>query len=108
LENRGFILVREPILVINAGSSSTKFSVFETKPDRSLLPVAHGLVDGIGAQTGMSPRIEVADAEGRKLINEAIVGNDHKSAMAAIHSWFAVSVACPVLPVLGIAWCTAV
>jgi acetate kinase len=92
LENRGFILVREPILVINAGSSSTKFSVFETKPDRSLLPVADGQVDGIGAQTGMSPRIEVADAEGSRLINEAIAGNDHKSAMAAIHSWFAAHV----------------
>jgi acetate kinase len=88
LENRGSILVREPILVINAGSSSTKFSLFETKPDRSLLPVAHGLVDGIGVQTGMSLRIEVFDAEGGKLINEAIAGNDHKSAIAAIHRWF--------------------
>ena len=84
--------MREPILVINAGSSSCKFSVFETKPDRSLLPVADGQVDGIGAQTGMSPRIEVADADGRKLIDEAISGNDHKSAMAAIHKWFATHV----------------
>jgi acetate kinase len=31
----------------------------------------------------------VADAEGRKLITEPIVGNDHKSAIAAIHGWLA-------------------
>jgi acetate kinase len=83
------ILVREPILVINAGSSSCKFSIYETKPDRSLSPGPHGQVDGIGAKTGVSPRIEVADAQGRRLTSEPVAGNDHKSAMAAIHRWFA-------------------
>src|ERR1700738_1442264 len=34
--------MHEPILVINAGSSSIKFSVFETGADRSLSPAAHG------------------------------------------------------------------
>jgi acetate kinase len=33
--------MREPILVINAGSSSIKFSVFETAADRSLPTDAH-------------------------------------------------------------------
>jgi acetate kinase len=37
----------------------------------------------------VSPRIEVTDARGRRLTNESISGNDHKSAMAAIHRWFA-------------------
>ena len=59
--------MREPILVINAGSSSIKFSVFETMPDRSLSAGAHGQVDGLGAKTGTPARIEVADAQGRKL-----------------------------------------
>ena len=81
--------MREPILVINAGSSSCKFSIYETKPDRSLSPGPHGQVDGIGAKTGVSPRIEVADAQGRRLTSEPVAGNDHKSAMAAIHRWFA-------------------
>ena len=40
--------MREPVLVINAGSSSIKFSVFETATDRSLSASAHGQVDGIG------------------------------------------------------------
>jgi acetate kinase len=77
--------MREPILVINAGSSSIKFSVFETEADRSLSPGAHGQVAAIGA----SARIEVADAQGRKLIDQPASAQDHKAAIAAIHDWFA-------------------
>jgi acetate kinase len=84
--------MREPILVINAGSSSIKFSVFETMPDRSLTAGAHGQVDGLGANTGTPARIEVADAQGRRLIEQAIAGHDHQGAMTAIHDWFAAHV----------------
>jgi acetate kinase len=84
--------MREPILVINAGSSSIKFSVFETIPDRSLTAGAHGQVDGLGAKTGTPARIEVADAQGRKLADETIAGHDHHGAMTAIHDWFAAHV----------------
>src|SRR4051794_23451762 len=77
--------MREPILVINAGSSSIKFSVFETAADRSLSPDAHGQVAAIGA----SARIEVADAQGGKLIDQPASAQDHKAAIAAIHDWFA-------------------
>jgi len=77
--------MREPILVINAGSSSIKFSVFETAADRSLSPGAHGQVAAIGA----SARIEVADAQGRKLIDQPASAQDHKAAIAAIHDWLA-------------------
>lgn len=75
--------MREPILVINAGSSSIKFSVFETAADRSLSPGAHGQVAAIGA----AARIEVADAQGRKLLDEPASAPDHKAAIAAIHDW---------------------
>ncbi len=81
--------MREPILVINAGSSSVKFSVFETASDRSLVAGAHGQVEGIGQRTGTQARIEVADAQGHKLIGQSIAGSDHHSAMIAIHDWFA-------------------
>src|SRR3954453_15161399 len=77
--------MREPILIVNAGSSSIKFSVFETAADRSLSPGAHGQVAAIGA----SARIEVADAQGRKLIDQPASAQDHKAAIAAIHDWFA-------------------
>lgn len=81
--------MREPILVINAGSSSCKFSVFETAPDRTPLPGPHGQIDGIGFGAERSPRIEVFDGRGRRLTEKPIAGHDHESAIAAIHEWFA-------------------
>jgi acetate kinase len=80
--------MREPILVINAGSSSIKFSVFETGEDRSLAAGAHGQIAAIGA----SARIEVADAQGRKLIDEPAAAKDHEAAISVIHEWLAIHV----------------
>ena len=81
--------MREPLLVINAGSSSCKFSIFEAAADRSLAPGPHGQVEGIGENAELSPRIEVADAQGHKLIEQPIASKDYAGAMAAIHDWFA-------------------
>jgi len=75
--------MREPILVINAGSSSIKFSVFETAADRSLAAGAHGQFSAIGPEA----HLEVADAQGRKLLDQPMAGADHRSAIAAIHDW---------------------
>jgi acetate kinase len=83
--------MREPILVINAGSSSIKFSVYETAADRSLTAGAHGQVEGIDAGAGL-PRLEVADAAGRKLADEQVTSQGHDGAIAAIHAWFAAHV----------------
>jgi acetate kinase len=77
--------MREPILVLNAGSSSIKFSVFETAADGTLAVGAHGQVERIG----LSPRLSVVDASGRALADEAIARNGHDGAIAAIHEWFA-------------------
>lgn len=80
--------MRDPILVLNAGSSSIKFSVFETAADRTLTAGAHGQVEGIGA----SPRFEVFDARGQVLDERRLVRTDHESAIGAIHDWFAAHV----------------
>ncbi|HTW53671.1 MAG TPA: acetate/propionate family kinase [Stellaceae bacterium] len=77
--------IRDPILVINAGSSSIKFSLFENTAEGSLTAGAHGQVEGIGS----APRFDAADAHGRKLSTPALQGNDHHTAIAAIHDWFA-------------------
>jgi acetate kinase len=77
--------MREPILVINAGSSSIKFSVFETGADGSLAAGAHGQVSAIGG----AARFEVADAQGRELLDQPIATKDHEAAIAAIHDWYA-------------------
>ena len=80
--------MRQPILVINAGSSSIKFSVFETAADRTLSPGVHGQVEGIGN----SPRLQVGDAQDRKLTDQPVRGEGHEPAIAAIHDWFAAHV----------------
>src|SRR5690349_14329534 len=80
--------MRESIIVVNAGSSSIKFSVFETKPDRSLSIGAHGQVEGIG----LSPSLDVRDASGRRLAAQPVAASDHAGAIAAIHEWFSAHV----------------
>lgn len=62
-----------------------KFSVFQTKPDRSLRARLRGEVDGIGGK----PRLHAADAQGHRLVDHAVGEQDHASAIAAIHDWFA-------------------
>ncbi len=74
----------QQILVVNAGSSSIKFSVFESGTDRSLSPGVHGQVQGIGT----SPRLEVTDTSGHRLADQPVARNDHLGAIAALHEWF--------------------
>jgi acetate kinase len=76
--------VREPILVINAGSSSIKFSVFETTPDRSLAAALHGQVEGIGT----APHLQISDAQGKALAEQPVSAPGHDGAIAAIQAWF--------------------
>jgi len=77
--------MRELILVINAGSSSIKFSLFESAADHSLTAGTHGQVEGIGT----AARMAVADGNGRKLSERNLDATDHKGAIAQIHDWFA-------------------
>lgn len=76
--------MREPILVINAGSSSIKFSIFETTAGRSLSAAFHGQVEGIGT----APRLQCRDARGNRITDQAISTKNHDGAIAAIHEWF--------------------
>jgi acetate kinase len=82
--------MRLPILVLNAGSSSIKFSVFETAADHTLAPRLHGQVEGIGD----TPRLTVEDgtdggATGAKLADQVLKGADHEQAIGAVLDWFA-------------------
>ena len=74
--------MHEPILVINAGSSSIKFSVFETGADRSLSPAAQGEVEGIGTAS----RLSITNPQGRNLVERPVAGDVYESAIAAIHN----------------------
>jgi acetate kinase len=50
-------------LVLNAGSSSLKFCVFQRPREESWRLAARGQIEGIGT----SPRLSVKDADGEKL-----------------------------------------
>jgi acetate kinase len=76
--------MREPIIVINAGSSSIKFSVFETAVGDELTLGAHGQVEGIGS----TARFAVVEAGGATA-ERPLSGSDHHAAIAAIQAWFA-------------------
>jgi acetate kinase len=77
--------MREPILVLNAGSSSIKFSVFDAADGRALSTTLHGQVEEIGT----APRLEVEDARGNRLTDQAVAAKNHDGAIAEIHEWFA-------------------
>jgi acetate kinase len=77
--------MRGPLLVINAGSSSVKFSLFETAADSSLAAGPHGMVDEINT----APRLSIVDAHGRTLASGPVAARGHVGAIAAINDWFA-------------------
>lgn len=93
--------MHQPILVINAGSSSVKFSVFETESDRSLAAGPHGQVEGIGT----CAHLQVIDPNGETLADKA-----PQAGTIAMRSWpfmtgsSRMSAARPALMALAIAW----
>lgn len=60
------------ILVLNAGSSSLKFSVFELCPDGDLQLLAKGNIDGIGS----TPHFSIKDHQGVSLAREHWTADD--------------------------------
>jgi acetate kinase len=74
------------ILVVNAGSSSIKFSLCEIDGERRLRPALKGQVDGIGTRA----RLRIQDARGGALTDEKYSIDDVpdiSAAMAAVGGW---------------------
>jgi hypothetical protein len=44
------------------------------------------------AAIGAAARLEVANAQGRELIDRRVAAKDHKAAIAAIHEWFGTNI----------------
>ena len=70
-------------LVLNAGSSSLKFCVFERPPGESWHLEARGQVEGIGT----SPRLSVKGENGERLANQDVVAHDGREALDALAGW---------------------
>lgn len=67
-----------PLLVVNAGSSSLKFSLFDVSAGETLTLSVHGLVDGIGTT---HPRLSVGED------SRAVSASEHGAALAAVAAW---------------------
>jgi acetate kinase len=70
-------------LVLNAGSSSLKFCVFQRPVGQAWRVEARGQIEGIGA----SPRLSVKDANGESLANQEVAGRDGREAINALALW---------------------
>lgn len=70
-------------LVLNAGSSSLKFCVFERPPGEGWHLEARGQVEGIGT----SPRLSVKDATGEILANQDVAVSNSPEALDALAGW---------------------
>jgi acetate kinase len=72
-------------LVLNAGSSSLKFCVFERPPKQNWHLEARGQIEGIGT----SPRLSVKDGEGKSLAEEKLDAGvrDGRAAVDTLAGW---------------------
>lgn len=70
-------------LVLNAGSSSLKFSVFQRPAGEAWRLEARGQIEGIG----VSPRLSVKDSDGEILANQDVDVRDGEDAVAALAAW---------------------
>lgn len=70
-------------LVLNAGSSSLKFCVFERPPNERWHLEARGQVEGIGA----SPRLTVKDASGECLADQDVAVRNADQALDTLARW---------------------
>jgi acetate kinase len=70
-------------LVLNAGSSSLKFCLFE-RPERASWRLgARGQIEGIGT----SPRLSVKNADGERIADEDVSVQDGHQAVEALAAW---------------------
>jgi acetate kinase len=76
--------MRSPLLVLNAGSSSVKFSMFDASLDRTLRVGIHGQIEGIGG----SLSLRATDGDGRLLEARRVPGSDQEAAIVGLHEWF--------------------
>src|SRR5262245_45419619 len=81
-----FMQTGQMIIVVNAGSSSLKFSVY-TIADSELDRLAHGQVEGLGA----SPRFAAKDHQGKVLADASLAGPEkrigHAEAFEHVAGW---------------------
>jgi acetate kinase len=85
-DHRGIASLADTILVVNAGSSSIKFSVYEIGDARTLGLASKGQMEGIGTQ----PRLRARDAREAALTDQKYSADDVpdvSAAMVCVGGW---------------------
>ena len=73
------------ILVLNSGSSSIKFGLYDGS-DECLALLGHGQIEGIGSTT--ATRLRAVDRHGEPIVDAGLgAGLDHGRALAALVNW---------------------
>ncbi len=72
----------DTILVVNAGSSSVKFQVYEVDAQNELKRLIKGQVDGIGSR----PRLRGETADGKSTVDRTFSTEQVADVPAAIHA----------------------
>src|SRR6185369_810893 len=75
--------MKDYALVLNAGSSSLKFCLFERPSHESWRLGARGQIEGIGT----SPHLSVKNSEGERLADEDVSVKDGHQAVEALAGW---------------------
>ena len=70
-------------LVLNAGSSSLKFCLFERPPAEGWRLAARGQIEGIGT----APRLSVKDADGQVIDKQDVPAKDGNDAVEVLAAW---------------------
>lgn len=77
--------MHDAILVINAGSSSLKFSVYQAEADQTLAEQMHGQIENIGSDHA---HFSVTGNSNESIADQKLADSSHHGAIAAIHDWF--------------------
>ena len=75
--------MRMSILVMNGGSSSLKFSLFDISPAQKVSDLLHGQIDGLSSQ----PHFFAKDAQGSVLIDTPVKSTTPEMAFEEIWAW---------------------
>jgi acetate kinase len=76
--------MKDYAIVVNAGSSSLKFSIFHRPDDAGWLVASRGQLDGIGS----SPRLSVKDGDGKQIADEPLETRlDVRAAIGTLAGW---------------------
>ncbi|MET0218096.1 MAG: acetate/propionate family kinase [Burkholderiales bacterium] len=71
----------DAILVLNAGSSSLKFTLFSIHEDSNLVPELRGQIEGIGT----APQFKAKDEHGKVVGNEELSKTEHATQTACLN-----------------------